>query len=80
MISRSPFFQVTKILEASQRQALSLNGLISIPNPLQVAQALLADLDRTGKPSDFGNAANVSDTWMLDVQQWATFNFNYEVA
>ncbi len=80
VISRSPFFQVTKILEASQRQALSLNGLISIPNPLQVAQALLADLDRTGKPSDFGNAANVSDTWMLDVQQWATFNFNYEVA
>ncbi len=80
IISRSPLFQVTKILEASQRQALSLNGLISIPNPLEVAQALLADLDRTGKPSDFGNAANVSDTWMLDVQQWATFSFNYEVA
>jgi hypothetical protein len=79
VISRSPLLQVTKILEASQRQALSLNGLISIPNPLQVAQALLADLDRTGN-SDFGNAANVSDTWMLDVQQWATFNFNYEVA
>ena len=80
VISRSPLLQVAKILEASQRQASSLNGLISIPNPLQVAQSLLDDLDRTGKPSDFGNAANINDTWMLDVQQWATFNFNYQVA
>lgn len=80
VISRSPLLQVAKILEASQRQASSLNGLISIPNPLQVAQCLLADLDRAGKPSDFGNAANVNDAWMLDMQQWATFNFNYQVA
>ena len=80
VISRSPLLQVAKILEASQRQASSLNGLISIPNPLQVAQSLLADLDRAGKPSDFGNAANVNDSWMLDMQQWATFNFNYQVA
>jgi hypothetical protein len=80
VISRSPLLQVAKILEASQRQASALNGLISIPNPLQVAQSLLDDLDRTGKPSDFGNAANINDTWMLDVQQWATFNFNYQVA
>jgi hypothetical protein len=80
VISRAPLLQVAKILEASQRQASSLNGLISVPNPLQVAQALLDDLDRAGKPSDFGNIANVSDTWMLDMQQWATFNFNYQVA
>lgn len=80
VISRSPLLQVAKILEASQRQASSLNGLISIPNPLQVAQSLLADLDRAGKPSDFGNAANVNDAWMLDMHQWATFNFNYQVA
>jgi hypothetical protein len=80
VISRSPLLQVAKILEASQRQASSLNGLISIPNPLQVAQSLLADLDRAGKPSDFGNAANVNDAWMLDMQQWATFSFNYQVA
>jgi hypothetical protein len=80
VISRSPLLQVAKILEASQRQAASLNGLISIPNPLQVAQSLLDDLDRAGKPSAFGNIANINDTWMLDVQEWATFNFNYQVA
>ncbi|NMF58342.1 caspase family protein [Pseudanabaena yagii] len=80
VISRSPLLQVAKTLEASQRQASSLNGLIAVPNPLQVAQALLEDLDRAGKPSEFGNLANISDTWMLDVQQWATFNFNYQVA
>jgi len=80
VISRSPLLQVVKTLETSQRQASSLNGLIAIPNPLQVAQALLADLDRAGKPPDFGSEGNVSDTWMLDVQQWATFSFSYQVA
>jgi len=80
VISRSPLLQVAKTLEASQRQASSLNGLIAVPNPLQVAQSLLEDLDRAGKPSEFGNLANISDAWMLDVQQWATFNFNYQVA
>lgn len=79
VVSQSPLLQVENILEASQRQALSLNGLISIPNPLQVAQALLTDLDRAGKPSDFGNIANINDAWMLDVQKWAAFNFNYQV-
>jgi len=80
VISRSPLLQVAKTLEASQRQASSLNGLIAVPNPLQVAQSLLEDLDRAGKPSEFGNLINISDAWMLDVQQWATFNFNYQVA
>lgn len=80
VISRSPLLEVANSLEKSQRQASSLNGLISIASPLQVAQALLIDLDRAGKPSSFGVAVNASDAWMLDVQQWATFNFNYEVA
>jgi len=80
VISRAPLLEVAKVLELSQRQTSSLNGLIAIPNPLQVAQALLVDLDRAGKPTDFGNFSNASDVWMLDVQQWATFNFNYQVA
>ncbi|WP_190399307.1 caspase family protein [Pseudanabaena sp. FACHB-1998] len=80
VISTSPLLQVAKILEASQRQTSSLNGLIAIPNALQVAQALLMDLDRAGKPSDFMNTNNANEAWMLDVRQWATFNFSYEVA
>jgi hypothetical protein len=79
VISRSPLLKVTKALDVIQRQASSVNGLISIPNPLQVAQALLADLDQSGKPSELGNAVNVNDTWMLDVNHWATFSFNYQV-
>ena len=79
VISRSPLLQVVKTLETSQRQASSMNGLIAIPNSLQVAQDLLADLDRAGKPSDWSNLTNIADTWMLDVQQWATFNFNYQI-
>ncbi len=77
VVSRSPLLQIGKTLEASQRQASSLNGLIAILNPLQVVQSLLADLDQTGKLADFGNA---SDAWMLDVDQWATFSISYQVA
>ncbi len=77
VVSRSPLLQIGKTLEASQRQASSLNGLIAILNPLQVVQSLLADLDHTGKLADFGNA---SDAWMLDVDQWATFSISYQVA
>jgi len=80
VISRSPLLQVAKTLEASQRQSSSLNGLMAVSNPLQVAQALLEDLDHASKPSELGNLANTSDVWMLDVQQWATLNFNYQVA
>lgn len=82
VISRSPFWEIAKVLELSQRQTSSINGLIAIPNPLQVAQALLVDLDRAGKSSkssDLNSFSNASDTWMLDVQQWATFNFSYQV-
>jgi hypothetical protein len=79
VISRSPLLQVTKTLETSQRQASSMNGLIAISNSLQVAQDLLADLDRASKSSDWGDFTNIADRWMLDVQQWATFNFNYQV-
>ena len=78
--SRSPLLQVSQILETSQRQSSSLNGLIAIPNPLQVAQALLDDLDRNTQLSDFGSLSNISDVWMLDLEQWATFTFNYQVA
>jgi hypothetical protein len=82
VISRSPLWEIAKVLELSQRQTSSINGLIAIPNPLQVAQALLVDLDRAGKSSkssDLNSFSNASDTWMLDVQQWATFNFSYQV-
>lgn len=79
VISRSPLLKVSKSLEAIQRQASSVNGLIAIPNPLQVSQALLADLDQSGRFSELGNAVNVNDTWMLDVNHWATFSFNYQV-
>ena len=85
VVSRSPLLQVAKTLETSQRQASSLNGLIAIPNPLQVAQALLADLDHTSKLAksssysslEFGN---VNDAWMLNIDQWATFSISYQVA
>ncbi|OIP68697.1 MAG: hypothetical protein AUK48_15550 [Oscillatoriales cyanobacterium CG2_30_44_21] len=78
VISQSPLTEVSQSLETSQRQASSLNGLISISNPLQVIQSLLNDLDRAYKSADFMSTSG--DVWMLDVNQWTTFSFNYQVA
>jgi hypothetical protein len=40
VISRSPLWEIAKVLELSQRQTSSINGLIAIPNPLGVALAI----------------------------------------
>lgn len=86
VVSRFPLLQVAKSLEPSQRQASSINGLIAIANPLQVAQSLLNDLDLSTKDvfsgdsslnSNFNNA--IGNNLWLDVEQWATFNFSYQV-
>ncbi|MDX2256049.1 MAG: caspase family protein [Pseudanabaenaceae cyanobacterium bins.39] len=82
IISHFPLSQVAKTLEESQRQVSTINGLISIPNPLQVIQSLLADLDCTATLSDQlgANGAINNNLWMLDVSHWAAFNFSYQVA
>lgn len=88
VVSRFPLLQVTKSLETSQRQASSINGLIAVANPLLVALALLNDLDCSTKlPDDFSIDSNLSSNFnnaignnlWLDVEQWATFNFSYQV-
>ena len=92
VVSRFPLLQVAKSLETSQRQASSVNGLIAIANPMQVAQGLLSDLDCSTKipdalnsdrnltslSSNFNNA--IGNNLWLDVEQWAAFNFSYQVA
>ncbi|NKB18394.1 MAG: hypothetical protein HC770_10705 [Pseudanabaena sp. CRU_2_10] len=44
VVSRDPLTETTKLLEQSSRQAASPTGMVVVPNPLPVAQALLRDL------------------------------------
>jgi hypothetical protein len=53
-------------------------GAIELVNPLEVAQAVLQDLHQASgiAPETIGAAA---DTYTLNVNNWVTFNFNYQV-
>ncbi len=53
-------------------------GAIELANPLEVAQAVLQDLHQASgiAPETIGTAA---DTYTLNVNNWVTFNFNYQV-
>jgi hypothetical protein len=77
VVSRFPLSETTKLLEQSSRQATSPAGMVAVPNPLQVAQALLSDLH---SEPDVPAATKPDDMWMLDVNDWATISFTYRVA
>jgi hypothetical protein len=77
VVSRIPLTETTKLLEQSSRQATSPAGMVAVPDPLQVAQALLSDLH---SEPDIPAATKPDDMWMLDVNDWATLNFTYRVA
>lgn len=78
VVSRDPLTETTKLLEQSSRQAASPTGMVAVPNPLQVAQALLSDLHNPDR--GMTSATKTEDMWVLDVKDWATLGFTYRVA
>lgn len=78
VVSRTPLTETTKLLELSSRQAASPTGMVAVPNPLQVAQALLVDLHNPDRAMT--TATKTEDMWVLDVKDWATLGFTYRVA
>ncbi len=73
--SHSPLTQTLNLIEQNSRQATSPTGMLVITSPLQVAKALLSDLHRP----EVTTVAS-EDTWLLDVENWATLGFSYHVA
>lgn len=63
-----------------QSKSIPHNGsyrLNALPNPLEVAQAVLQDLHQ---PDSISNKTDApTDVYALDVQTWATLSFIYEV-
>jgi len=68
--SRAPFQQAQAVLGSG-------TGFVrSLPNFLDVAQAVLQDLHQASEPSPWINAP---DLFALNVSTWATFCFSYQV-
>ena len=78
VVSRDPLTETTKLLEQSSRQAASPTGMVVVPNPLPVAQALLRDLHNPDRGTT--SLTKPEDMWVLDVKDWATLGFTYRVA
>lgn len=78
LCSRAPFTQTLTAITASLHPVGNTAALYTVPNPLDVAQAVLQDLHQASDP-----AAQVAgappETWALDMDAWASLRFVYQV-
>lgn len=76
ILSRTPFSQTLTTLLNQQRTGSSAIAGTVITNPLEVVQSILQDLHQaTTQPS----LAPLPDAYALDVNNWATLRFTYQV-
>ncbi|MBE9225283.1 caspase family protein [Phormidium sp. LEGE 05292] len=76
IFSRAPFSQTLETLESAKIS--DFGRLTNLPNPLEVAKAILNDLHQASG-SMIDAIAPSPDTWVLDVNNWATFSFIYQI-
>ncbi|MDF2388033.1 caspase family protein [Nostoc ellipsosporum NOK] len=78
IVSTSPFSETFKVLETAKYSAGEQQPIGLLVNPLEIAQALLQDLHNasTIKAEMNGTA---TDSYILDVNNWASLSFNYQV-
>ncbi len=74
--SRAPFTQTLAVLDNQPRLEPAPSGGTTIPNPLEVAQAVLQDLTQA---SSRQKAIAPPDSYVLDVDVWATLQFVYQI-
>ena len=78
ILSHTPFTQTIKTIQQENQLSGRSAQLISLPNPLPVAKAVLKDLNAA---SQLGveRAGISTENTALDVNAWAGFNFIYRV-
>lgn len=76
--SRQPFTQTLTVLEGRMRSRGDLQRFDTPDNPLEIAQALLEDLHQASA-STVQSLGVETDGYALDVNQWATLGFVYQV-
>lgn len=79
ILSNTPFKETLKALETAKSPTGDQQPISTLVNPLVIAQALLQDLHNASniKLEMNGTAA---DSYILDVNNWASFNFSFQVA
>lgn len=78
IVSIAPFPKTLEALAAVPDAPGTGEQLRKLPNPMEVARALLQDLhDASAVPADW--VGTPTDVWALDVNAWATFDLVYEV-
>jgi len=76
--STSPFTQTLTALLANQHPIVAQQRIYPLTNSLEVAQALLQDLHNASDAKTEINGA-AADAYVLDVNNWATLSFAYQV-
>ncbi len=76
--SIAPFEQTRKALLAMQHLKGDKERVLDLPNPLEVAKALLSDLHSASAVSSRITGSS-TDIWALDVNAWANLSFIYRV-
>ncbi|WP_069789377.1 caspase family protein [Cyanobacterium sp. IPPAS B-1200] len=76
--SQSPFNNTFNELYKNSKNSLEEESVIVLENPVAVAQSILLDLhEGSGITPDL--VPNLSDVYALDLSNWASFNFVYEI-
>ena len=78
VFSIAPLSQTVDALLKIPNAAANTQRISSLPNPLNIAQALLTDLNQASITITKENNTSL-DTYALDVNAWATLSFVYQV-
>ncbi|BAQ63796.1 peptidase C14 caspase catalytic subunit p20 [Geminocystis sp. NIES-3709] len=76
--AKSPFNQTLNQLYQISEMKPNNEQIILLENPVIIAQAILEDL-HLGSNINSNLVNNLSDVYALDINNWTTFNFVYEI-
>ncbi|MBD2440035.1 caspase family protein [Nostoc sp. FACHB-110] len=78
IFSTAPFSSTLKALETPKYPPSDQQPIGALVNPLEIAQAVLQDLHNASiTTAEMNGTAN--DSYILNVNQWASFNFGFQV-
>lgn len=77
IFSTAPFTQTLTVLESAKQPRADYQRILPLLNPLEVAQAVLQDLHNASAVTDMNGSA--ADSYVLDVNNWASLSFVYQV-
>ena len=78
ILATQPFKNTLSLLSKQPVAKRELPELVNVSEPLELTKAILQDLHASSKVSQEVLSSN-GDSYALDVEHWASFNFIYDV-